>query len=223
MTTRTIARLYDSHSDAVQVVQDLEAAGIPHADISLVGRDAGTAGTAMSGAAMPETVAGETTAAGYSDPAIVPAGTTGQPTAAPERTGAGASIGTILGGGAGLLAGIGALAIPGVGPVVAAGWLIATLTGAGVGAAAGGLLGALTSAGVSEDDAHVYAEGVRRGGNLVTVRADETQAAVVEQIMNSRSYADPAQRRTDYAADGWSRFDAAADPLAPGAPPIRPI
>ena len=69
--------------------------------------------------------------------------------------GTGASIGTIVGGGAGLLAGLGALAIPGVGPVVAAGWLVATLTGAGAGAAAGGLLGSFTNAGVAESDAHV--------------------------------------------------------------------
>lgn len=68
----------------------------------------------------------------------------------------------MLGGGAGLLAGLSSLAIPGVGPVVAAGWLITTLTGAGVGAAAGGLLGSLTGAGVEEAGAKGYAE---RGGN----------------------------------------------------------
>src|SRR5208283_4459015 len=60
--------------------------------------------------------------------------------------GVGATVGTLLGGGAGLLAGLGTIAIPGVGPIVAAGWLIAMLTGAGVGAAAGGILGALTGA-----------------------------------------------------------------------------
>ena len=56
-------------------------------------------------------------------------------------TGAGATFGTVVGGGAGLLAGLGLLAIPGLGPVVAAGWLASTLVGAGVGAAAGGLVG----------------------------------------------------------------------------------
>ena len=237
MATRTIARLYDNHADAVQVVQDLEAAGIPHGDISLVGRDgtmsrsettAGGAttdvgGTGMAGAGTTTAGAPLGTTAGYRDPAGAPAehdpGT---------RTGTGASIGTVLGGGAGLLAGIGALAIPGVGPVVAAGWLIATLTGAGVGAAAGGILGALTNAGVSHEDAHVYAEGLRRGGNLVTVRTDDAQAPRIEQILNSRTYADPAQRRREYTAGGWSRFDEAADPAAPtgippGEPPIRSV
>jgi len=234
MAMRTIARLYDSHADAVQVVQDLEAAGIPHSDISLVGRNgtesrpttttgttAGVAGTGLGGTTTAD--APLTTGAGYRDPAAAPV--EDEPS---TRTGAGASIGTIIGGGAGLLAGIGALAIPGVGPVVAAGWLIATLTGAGVGAAAGGILGALTNAGISHEDAHVYAEGLRRGGNLVTVRVDEAQAARVEQILNSRTYADPAQRRSEYTAGGWSRFDETADPLAPtgippGEPPIRRV
>jgi hypothetical protein len=256
MATRTIARLYDSYADAQQVVQDLEAAGIPHSDISLVGRDSaattdvtgtgtgvtgtGVAGTgtgltgtradvtgtgmAGSGAAAPGATTADapvTSDAGYRDPAAAPA----TPAEASDRAGTGASIGTVLGGGAGLLAGIGALAIPGVGPVVAAGWLVATLSGAGVGAAAGGILGALTGAGVKEDDAHVYAEGLRRGGNLVTVRVDDADAARVEQILNSRTYADPATRRTEYTSAGWSRFDENA-PLAgsdvPGErPPIR--
>ncbi len=161
MAQRTITRAYDSYAAATGVVQALENAGIPHSDISLVGREGAQTG---------------------------PVGATGTGTDLPrdEETekgaGTGATIGTVLGGGAGLLAGIGSLAIPGVGPVVAAGWLIATLTGAGVGAAvgggAGGLVGALTGAGVPDEDAHVYAETVRRGGNLVTVRADESQAPI---------------------------------------------
>ncbi len=97
---------------------------------------------------------------------------------------AGGSIGGVLGGGAGLLAGLGMLAIPGVGPVVAAGWLVATAVGAvaaaGTGAVAGGLIGSLTEAGVSEDDAHVYLEGVRRGGTLVTARIGEDLVSMVE-------------------------------------------
>jgi hypothetical protein len=78
----------------------------------------------------------------------------------------GAGIGGAVGGGAGLLAGLGLLAIPGLGPVVAAGWLAATAVGAAAGAAAGGLVGALVGAGVSDEDAHVYSESVRRGGTL---------------------------------------------------------
>ncbi len=98
--------------------------------------------------------------------------------------------GTVLGGGAGLLAGLGMLAIPGIGPVVAAGWLVATALGAGVGAASGGLLGSLIGAGVAETDAHTYAEGVRRGGTLVTVRAEGNQSAMVEAILAKHAAVD---------------------------------
>lgn len=122
--------------------------------------------------------------------------------------GVGATIGGVVGGGAGLLAGLGLMAIPGVGPIVAAGWLVAALTGVGAGAAAGGLLGALTGAGVSEDEANVYAEGVRRGGSLVTVRAmDETRATQAEQILSRHQSVNIADRGAQYRASGWTRYD----------------
>ena len=79
-----------------------------------------------------------------------------------------------MGGTAGLPAGLGLLAIPGLGPVVAAGWLAATAVGAAAGAATGGIVGALTEAGVSEEEAHSYAEGVRRGGTLVSARVADS-------------------------------------------------
>jgi uncharacterized membrane protein len=85
-------------------------------------------------------------------------------------TATGAEVGAAVGGGAGLLAGLGVIAIPGIGPVVAAGWLAATLLGAVAGAASGGLIGALTDTGLSEEDAGVYAETVRRGGTMVVVK-----------------------------------------------------
>jgi hypothetical protein len=129
--------------------------------------------------------------------------------------GTGATIGTVLGGGAGLLAGIGALAIPGVGPVVAAGWLIATLTGAGVGAAAGGLVGGLTGAGVSAEEAGVYNEGVRRGGTLVTVRTDEANVSRIESIMAERKSAGWRARDTEWRAAGWNGRSDDVDTLPP--------
>jgi len=107
---------------------------------------------------------------------------------------------------------LGALAIPGVGPIVAAGWLVATLTGAGVGAAAGGLVGSLTGAGVSEADAQVHAEGVRRGGTLVTVRADEAQAGRIETVLDGRTPVNLATRRTEYETEGWANFNPSAVP-----------
>lgn len=195
MATQTIARLYDSHADAVEVVQQLEASGVPHSDISLVANDTeGRLADARSSGA----------ATGM---------TSGDPDqGAATGAGTGATLGTVLGGGAGLLAGIGALAIPGVGPIVAAGWLVAALTGAGVGAAAGGLLGSLTGAGVSEADAHVHAEGVRRGGTLVTVRADETRAGRVSAVLDGRAAVDLATRRAEYEAEGWKGYNPDAAP-----------
>jgi stress response protein YsnF len=168
---RTIAHVFQTYAEATRVVQALESAGIPHSDISIVSGDKSVTNT------------------GYDSMGTSGTGTgTGLTSGDPEQGaatggGTGATIGTVLGGGAGLLAGIGSLAIPGIGPLVAAGWLVAALTGAGVGAAAGGLLGSLTGAGVSEADAHTYQEGVNSGGTLLTVRADDAQAAHVEQIM----------------------------------------
>src|SRR5690606_17350696 len=114
-------------------------------------------------------------------------------------------------GGVGLLAGLGTLAIPGIGPVIAGGWLLATaigaLGGAAVGGAAGGLLGALANAGVPEEEAHVYAEGVRRGGTLVSVRADDSRADTVGAILTNAAGVDLDRRRDDYLAEGWTGFD----------------
>jgi hypothetical protein len=81
------------------------------------------------------------------------------------------TTGRILGGAVGLLAGVGALAIPGVGPIIAGGALATTLAGAGIGAAAGALIGALITMGVSEDDARYFENGLRQGSVLVTVTA----------------------------------------------------
>jgi hypothetical protein len=127
----------------------------------------------------------------------------------------GASIGILLGGGAGLLAGLGMVAIPGVGPVVAAGWLASTAAGAAAGAAAGGLLGSLTSAGVSKEQAELYAEGVRRGGTLVTARVDSRHlASTVEAIMRRNHAIDPIDREKLYREEGWTGFDERAKPLS---------
>jgi hypothetical protein len=75
------------------------------------------------------------------------------------------------------------LAIPGIGPVVAAGWLASTAAVAAAGGTAGGLIGALTQAGYGENEARTYAEGVQRGGTLVTARVDDSRAATAEAIM----------------------------------------
>lgn len=92
-------------------------------------------------------------------------------TKAGEGAATGAVSGGVLGGIVGLLAGVGALAIPGIGPIIAGGALASTLAGAGIGAAAGGLIGALIGMGIPEEDARYYESGLREGGILVTVEA----------------------------------------------------
>ena len=135
-------------------------------------------------------------------------------TEAAEGAGAGATAGTILGGLTGLLVGLGALVIPGVGPVIAAGTIATALgsaaLGAGIGAASGGLLGALVGAGIPEEDANVYAEGIRRGGALLTVQADDANAERAADIMDQFGVVDIDQRGQDYRQGGWSRFDESA-------------
>lgn len=124
---------------------------------------------------------------------------------------AGAGIGALAGGAGGLLAGLGMLTIPGVGPVVAAGWLAATVTGLAAGAvaggAAGGIIGALTDAGVSEEEASVYAESIRRGGTLVTARVDDAVAPTAARILDESKRVDWNTRRDEYTKTGWTGFD----------------
>jgi hypothetical protein len=155
--TRTVTALYDTYDSAISAVNDLEACGIPHSDISLVSNNVDNR---------------------YNKD---------HPTNAAADAGTGAGIGAAVGGVGGLLTGLGLLAIPGVGPVVAGGWLIATAVGAVggavVGGATGGIVGSLTGAGVPEHDANFYAEGVRRGGTLVTARVDDAHAPIVREIL----------------------------------------
>lgn len=129
-----------------------------------------------------------------------------------ENAEEGAQAGTVIGSGAGLLGALMSLPIPGVGAVVAAGWLIGgTAVGAVAGAAAGGLIGALTGAGVDERDADVLAETVRRGGAVVAVRVADHQAAQATAIMAGGDPVDVAALRTRYQAEGWTGFDEKSD------------
>ena len=96
-------------------------------------------------------------------------------TKAPEGTTTGATTGGIIGGTLGLLAGIGALAIPGVGPLIAAGPIMATLAGLGVGGAVGGIVGALVGMGIPEYEAKRYEGAVKDGGTLLSVHCDTSE------------------------------------------------
>lgn len=188
--TVTISRLYDDYSDAQRAVSDLESAGVSHADISIVANNSD---------------------GWYSDKKI-DRDRDGVDDRA-EGAGAGAGIGAGLGGAAGLLAGLGLLAIPGIGPVVAAGWLAATAAGAAAGAATGGVIGALTQAGVSKEDADAYAEGLRRGGTLVSARVQDADRARLDAILD-RSAVNLKNRRAAWQKAGWSAYDPSAQPYS---------
>lgn len=199
---QTITRLYDSYGQASDVERALKQAGFTENEVSLV----------ASGSSVPNRDA---------DVTDTPAG---------DGAATGAGIGGAAGAAAGMLAGLGLLAIPGIGPVVAAGWLISTaamgVAGAVAGGAAGGLVGALTSSGVSEDEAHVYAESVRRGGAMVTVRAPDDRVMEAQQILSRFPSVDTAARGDEYRKSGWTGFDESAGPYTPSdrdAPPRMPL
>lgn len=124
-----------------------------------------------------------------------------------SEAGTGLGVGAVAGGTVGLLTGLGLLAIPGLGPVVAAGWLAATAVGAVAGGAVGGIVGALVSAGVPEEHAEVYSEAVRRGGTLVSVKADASQSQTVHDILDRHDPVDPVSRAVEYRNSGWTKFD----------------
>lgn len=96
-------------------------------------------------------------------------------TKAPEGAATGAGTGAVVGGAVGWLAGIGALAIPGVGPFIAAGPIMAALAGVGVGGAVGGLTGALVGMGIPEYEAKRYEGRVKKGGILLSVHSDDSE------------------------------------------------
>jgi hypothetical protein len=184
----TVVGLFDEYLDAEGAIRDLETAGVPSTDISLIANN-----TADRYGNFPQYGVDHTRAEG-------------------SGTGTGAGIGAVLGGAAGLLAGIGALAIPGVGPVVAAGALASTLAGAGIGAVVGGLVGALVEAGIPREHANIYAEAVRRGGTLVTVRTDDLSSDRVCDILSRRSPVDIEERAATWRETGWTGFDERAEP-----------
>ena len=191
--TTTISRLYDTYADAERAVTRLEGAGVPHSDISIVANNSDNWFGSRSGKV-------DRDRDGVDDRA--------------EGAGTGAGIGAGLGGAAGLLAGLGLLAIPGLGPVVAAGWLASMAVGAAASAATGGIVGALTEAGVSREDASRYAEGVRRGGTLVTAKVPDQDRARLDALLNERAV-NLQERSAAWQKSGWTDFDAASPPLSP--------
>lgn len=173
---QTITKVYGTYNKARNAVVDLESAGIPMDNISVLANEKGRQ-------EYENDVDQETEA------------------------GTGAGLGAVVGGAAGLLTGLGLLAIPGLGPVVAAGWLASTALGVVAGGATGGIVGSLIGNGVSENDAHIYSEAVRRGGTLVSVQTQDHNIATVQSILGKHTPIDPVEQGVAYRNDGWDRFD----------------
>jgi uncharacterized protein (TIGR02271 family) len=176
---KTVVGLMDSFNEAENVVDDLVRNGFDRDNIGLVAQDEGEK---------------------YPSERAKERGGGREAEGAMKGAGAGAAIGGV----AGLVMGITGLAIPGIGPIIAAGPIAATLAGAGVGAVAGGLIGGLTNLGVPEEHAHYYAEGVRRGGILVTVACEDARAADAASIMRRHGAVDIEKRAAEWKESGWS-------------------
>ena len=151
---KRVIGVYDNGDDAVRAVEELKAQGYDRDDISIVAKDRDEV----------EAVNAETG------------------TKTEEGLAAGAATGGLLGGATGLLAGVGALAIPGIGPILAAGPIAAMLTGAAVGAGTGGLAGALIGMGIPEDEADQYEHDVKEGKLLVLL---DPNARKINSINNN--------------------------------------
>jgi hypothetical protein len=141
MSKTSVFGIVKSHSQAEQIVQDLQEAGFPASEISVL---------------LPDKE-------GKHDIGHVKA------TKAPEGATAGAATGGVTGGVLGLLAGIGALAIPGVGPFIAAGPIMAALSGAAIGGTTGGVVGGLVGMGMPEIEAKRYEGKLRSGNYLIAI------------------------------------------------------
>lgn len=153
---RAVLGIYPTYSSVELAVDRLRAANFRNTDISVL---------------FPE-IAGVTSFPGGS---VAKALGTERGTKAPEGASTGAGSGAVIGGTLGWLAGIGALAIPGIGPFIAAGPLVAALAGAGVGGAVGGIGGALVGMGIPEYEAKGYESRVGTGGILLSVHCDDEE------------------------------------------------
>ncbi|HEY6987109.1 MAG TPA: general stress protein [Bryobacteraceae bacterium] len=124
-------------------------------------------------------------------------------TKAPEGTTTGAVTGGVIGGTLGLLAGIGALAIPGIGPFIAAGPIMTTLAGVGSGGVVGGIIGALVGMGIPEYEAKRYAGRVKEGGILLSVHSDNSdwtgKAKEILRETGGEDIASAGEHAADYA------------------------
>ena len=205
---RTIAGLYNRFEDAQAAVRDLLDAGFDKNQIDLIARDTKGQYSRYFNKGNRDTYQTETLGT-TKDMGT----TTDQGSNVGEGTAAGAGIGAVLGGLGGLLLGLGTLAIPGIGPVLAAGPIVGTLVGAGAGAVTGGIIGALVGLGIPEEHAHAYAEGIRRGGTLVVVRAADENADKAIDILRQYNPVDINKQISKWQKNNWKGFNEKAAPV----------
>lgn len=179
---KTIVGLFDTFAHAQSAVSDLVSAGFGREDISVVANNAaGEFGTHDV-----DSGGGINVAQGAGDALK------------------GAAKGGLFGGLTGLAAAVALALVPGIGPIAAIGPLAAFFGGATLGATAGGIIGGLTGLGVPEAEAHYYAEGIRRGGTLVTIHADDSRADEATMILNRYNPVDMNTRAETYRTSGFS-------------------
>ncbi len=175
----TIVAIYDDIVVARQVVEDLVQADFARDSISLVTNDA------------------QNQYSHYLDKSYTPKTDA-------VTSGEGAGFGAVVGVLTGILVGAAALTIPGIGLAIAAGPIVGAVTGVLAGAVTGGIVGALVKSGVPEDDAPYYAEGIRRGGTLVSIETPDTLRA--QDILSRHGSINIHERSSLWRQAGWSGF-----------------
>ncbi|MGV3617642.1 MAG: general stress protein [Fimbriimonas sp.] len=178
----TVVGLFDDRETAQAAVKDLVDAGFGRDHISIVAADPG-------GTLYNQHVDDEGSIAG-------------------EGAATGLTSGAVVGGLLGLLIGAGLIFVPA--GVLAAGPIVGLIAGGAAGAAAGGVLGGLIGLGIPKEDADVYAEGVRRGGTLVTVSTDDANVDRAHTILDRDGAVDVEERAEAYRAEGFTGYDESA-------------
>lgn len=193
---QTLVAVFNDINDANRAVTELVASGVARDHVSVVANNA-------TGEYSSYVNADGTTAAPVDDDAV--------------KAGQGAGFGAVSGGIIGALIGLGALAIPGVGPIIAAGPIVAALTGGVIGAAAGAPTGGIVAAlvkthSIDAEDADMYAESVRRGGVLVTAEVDDGMTDKARDILDNYGPVDIHNQAEGWRAEGWNKFDDTTTP-----------
>jgi len=183
---KTVVGSFDTFQDASRAADELKTSGFTDTEVNIISNN-----VRAKGEGKPEATTSDS-----------------------SNAATGAIAGGAIGGAAGAAAALMVLAIPGIGPILAAGPIVAALAGAGAGAVAGGLIGSLTELGISDEDAKNYAEAVRRGGALLVVRTEDFKADRAEEIIRGQGAFDIEERVEQWRESGWEGFNPRARPYS---------